>query len=368
MTRVIFETAVLQSSISKAARVAPLKGSAFDKSRGIVIEVQPDADYPVIVMATDTQTFIMEWLNVLHVEGEACTWRLPSKELDEILGKLPVGTGCQVIIETDPKGVKLSAGSKRATLYVMKHDDYPIMTAFDPANLIDAPGLVEKIMQVEWAAESSGAAPLGYIKIDGKTCIATDRYKVALSVMEFPTTEPLLIQAKTITRVLNKHSTLKIGSKNGIVYMMPDDHTQVKTLTYEGDYPKVERLMNRNKPQKITVNKKHVLEIMNFAMSMVGSERYPSMDLFIGREQIAASLTNKNYGLLGDTLDIPGQATHARFKLNITPQLLMDALDAAPDELVVIGYDPDKKRDPLYINGGSGFECWVALRSAGDNT
>jgi len=367
VTKVIFETAVIQSSISKATRVAPTKGSAFDKSAGIILEIQPEADYPVVTMATDTQTFYMEWLNVLHVEGDAATWRLPSEALDLILGKMPVGSGCQVTMERAPDGIKITSGKKRGTLYVMKHDDYPTMTAFDPEDLVDAPGLIEKMMQVEWAADKSGAAPLGYIRLDGKTARATDRNRLAVASLEFPCdVEEILVQAKTITRVLGKNTSPKVGVKDGMLFLMPDDHTQIKTLTYEGGYPNLDRLLKRDKPQMIKLRKKDLLDVMEAALTVVGSERYPSMDLHLGREQIAASLANKSYGLFGDVLDVPGQADHPRFKLSITPQLLMDALNNAPDDVVLFGYDPDKKRDPLYVNGGSGFEAWVALRSSGD--
>lgn len=363
MTKVIFETAVLQSSVSRAARVAPSKGAAFDKAAGIIIEVQPDADYPVITMATDTQTFYMEWLNVVFVDGDPCTWRLPSKELDEILTKLPVGQNCQVTIESDPKGVKIAQGSKRATLYIMKTDEYPTMTSFDPEGLVDAAGLIEKMTQVEWAAESSGSAPLGYIKIDGKTVVATDRHRVCNVPLEFPATQPILVQARTITRVLSKHQHPRIGLDGGILLLMPDDHTQIKTLTYEGAYPDLTRIMKTDHPNEIKINKKHLLAAMDYAMSLVGSERYPSMVLHVGREQVAASLENATYGMLGDTVDIPGQADHKRIKLTITPKNLTEALDAAPDDMVIIKYNKDRPNDPLYVKGGSGFEAWVALRS-----
>lgn len=364
MTKIIFETGVIQSSIAKAAVVAPSKGSAFDKAAGVLIEVQPQADYPAITMATDTQTFYMEWINALHVEGDPVTWRLPSKELNAILENLPAGHNHQVTIETDPKGVKLTAGSKRATLYLMTMDGYGEMLSFDPEGLVDAVGLIEKMSQVEWAADQTGAAPLGYIKIDGETVVATDRYRVCSTKLDLKIEEYILVQARTITRVLNKNTHPKIGFENGILQIMPDDHTQIRTVTYEGDYPDLSRIMKRDHPHQLKINKKHLLDAMTYALSLVGSERYPSMDIHVGREQVAASLVNETYGLLGDTVDVPGQADHRRIKLTITPKNLMEALDAAPDDNVTIGYDLSRLNDPLYIHGGgSGWEAWIALRS-----
>jgi DNA polymerase III sliding clamp (beta) subunit (PCNA family) len=368
VSTVIFETAVIQSAVSKASRVAPTKGSAFDKSAGIVLEVQPDEDYPVIIKATDTQTFYMEWLNAIHSEGPSESWRLPSEALDLILQKMPVGSGCQVKMERVPEGIKITAGSKRGTLYVMKMDEYPTMMPYDSSTLVEAPGFIEKITQVEWAADPSGSAPLGYVFLNGKNAMATDRHRLAVSVLEFDTDEPILVQARTLTRVLGKNTNPKVGVDNGMLHIMPDDHTQIRTATYEGSYPNMERLMLRNKPNEIRVRKKDLLDIMEAALTVAGNERFPSMDLHIGRGEIAASLANKSYGLFGDVLSVPGQADHKRTMITITPKLLMDAINQAPDDVIVFGYDLADLRKPLYVNGGSGFEAWVALRGGEDKS
>jgi DNA polymerase III sliding clamp (beta) subunit (PCNA family) len=363
VTKVIFETAVLQSAISKAARVAPTKGSAFDQTAGIVIDVQPDADYPIIVKATDQEVFSMEWLNAIDVQGEATSWRLPSEVLNLILQKLPVGSGKQVTLERVKEGVKISQGKTRGTLYVMTMEDYPDFVTFDPASLVDAPGLVEKIQQVEWSAATSGIAPLGCVRLDGKLVMCTDRHRLAITKFEFPTAEPIMIKSRQLTRVLNKHGVPRIGTDGFMMHIMPDDHTQIRIVTYDGQYPQVERLMNRDKPEFVTVRKQHLLDLFETALTVVGSERFPNMSLYIGREEIAASLTNKSYGLFGDVLDVPGQALHPRIQLSCTPKNIIEALQNAPDDVVKLGYDPAKLNLPLYIDGGSTFESWVALRS-----
>ena len=368
MSTIIFETAVIQSAASKASRVAPTKGSAFDKSAGIVLEVQPDEDYPAIIKATDTQTFYMEWLNAIEAEGPAESWRLPSDALDLILQKMPVGSGCQVKMERVPEGVKITAGSKRGRLNVMRMDEYPTMLPFDSTNLVDAPGFIEKISQVEWAADPSGAAPLGYVLLDGKVARATDRHRLAVSTLEFECDDPILVQARTLTRVLGKNTNPRIGVDNGMLHLMPDDHTQIRTSTYEGSYPDTSRLMDRDKPNTIRCRKKDLIDIMEAALTVAGNERFPSMDLHIGREEIAASLANKSYGLFGDVLSVPGQADHKRMMITITPKLLMDAINQAPDEVIVFGYDITNLRKPLYVNGGSGFEAWVALRGGDEKS
>src|SRR6478735_9046351 len=106
MTKVVFETATIADAIRKADRVAPGKDKAFDKAAGIVIEVDPQAEPPVIIRATNLDVYSMEWMDVLSVEGDVARWRLPSSLLAQVMSKLPIGSGTTVTLEeiTDGRG------------------------------------------------------------------------------------------------------------------------------------------------------------------------------------------------------------------------------------------------------------------------
>ena len=77
MTKVVFENATIRDVIGKAARVAPTKGSAFEKSNGLLMEVDPDGP-EVVLRATNLEIFYMEIADVVSIEGPARTWRLPA--------------------------------------------------------------------------------------------------------------------------------------------------------------------------------------------------------------------------------------------------------------------------------------------------
>lgn len=370
MTRVVFETATFADVIKKADRVAPSRGNAFDKAAGIVIEIDPSSSAPVIVRATDLNIFSMEWVDYVDVEGDKTTWRVPSKLFTQVITGLPIGTGKQITLEEVTQGahsfLQVTAGRTKAKFNLMMTDHYPEWPVFDPSGLLKASDLGGKLAQVEWAAAKTDSTPeLEGIHFDGEHCIATDRYRLAMTEMKVPGfTVPVTVPAGILGSILKQTGEVSLGIQGQQLLLMPDEHTQIRAILFGREYPNVMRIAKRDHPSKVKVKKAPLLEMMNRAASFAGANRTPTLRMFIGREEIAVMMDNIEVGLLGDVIDVPGFATHPRIEVLFTPKNIIEPITYAPNEEVEICYDQDDPYKIMLINGGSGYECWVVPRKS----
>lgn len=369
MTKVVFETATIADAIKKAARIAPGKGKAFDKAAGIVLEISPGTEAPVVVRATNLDIFSMEWVDAVEATGPSATWRLPSQLLAQVIGSLPIGSGLQTTFEEiiDAKGhsfVQVTNRRTKAKFNMMRAEDFPAWSVFDPDTLYPCEDLGGRIDQVEWAAAKSDNLPiLSGIYFDGSQCLATDRYRLAAAELKIPDLQhPVAVPAGLLGQILKQTGEVMVGIDGGQFLIMPDEHTQIRCVLYGQDYPKVERIMVRDKPNKLIVKKAPLLEVISRANAFTGSDRFPTLRVYFGKEEIAVMMNNEEIGLLGDVVEVPGHCLHERFEIKFTPKNLVDAITKSPNEEILLGYDISNPKATVYVDGGSGYEAWVMPR------
>lgn len=358
--RALFETATLADCLKKAAAVAPAKGQAFDKAAGIVLDLSPES---CVIKATNLEVFYTEWIDAVDVD-ENMTWRLPSVLLASVIGSLPIGSGKTVVLEQKNNTIYIEQGRTKARINLLPLEYYPIWTAFDPEVCVDAGRFADRLKQVQWAASGNAADhPFNGIHVSGEIIVATDRYRIAAVPLVIPGLQkPVTVPGGPLVAALGRSGDVKLGSEGDQLLIMPDEHTQVRAVCYGQEYPKYQNVMKRDQPESITCNRTSLLEIMNRALTFSGSERTPVMRVFIGQEEIAVMMTNTEVGLLGDVVEVPGYATHARIEFTFTPKNLMDALGASPNDHINLYYNPAYPGKPLRIDGGSGYEAWIAPR------
>lgn len=369
MTKVIFETASVADAIKKADQVAPGRGQAFDKASGIVIEVTPDDPIPVVIRATNLDVFHMEWVGVESVTGEAVTWRIPSKILAQVIASLPIGTGKTVTFEQKAAEhypyVLVTSGRVKARFNLMDVSYYPLWDAFDPDELVPVNNLGGRIAQVEWAAEKT-SLPLCGVYLDGEYALATDKYKLARAPLKVPLGDRngIIVPSGILGQILKQTGEVKMGVTSNQVLLMPDEYTQVRAVIYDAEYPGTGRITGREYPTSVKVKKAELLEVINRATVFAGSDRLPTLRLFVGKEEIAAMMANAEVGHLGDVLEVPGQCEHERVEIKFTPKNITEAINNAPNADIEIKYDPDKPGQLIQIDGGSGYQAWVMPRRA----
>lgn len=359
--KVTFENATIADSISKAARVAPTKGEAFDKASGILMTLDSE-DKTVTLRSTNLHLFYLEVVDAVEVEGDG-DWRFSSIVLPAVLSKLPIGSGKLVTFEQKGNEVHMTSGRTKAKFRTMAPEYYPRWEPYDPELLEMVPDLGARLQQVEWAAEEHHEVTYAGIHLTGEFAIATDRYRLARVPCEAePITRPITIPAGILKPVIGNLRDVAIGIDENMFLLMPDVSTQLRTRIYEREYPNVLGIFDREWTDKVAVRKQALIEIIERAQVFVANDRAPQMSVIFGKGEIAVMCADAETGLLGDVIEVPGQCQHPRFKMLFTPRNLTDALAAAPSDEIDLHYDTSNPGMVVKIDGGSGYTAAVMPR------
>lgn len=370
ISSVTFETSTIADVIQKASRIAPSRGAAFDKAAGIVLEFDPASPIPLaVVRVTNLDLFSIEWVNVMEWSGEPARWRLPSLLLAQVIASLPIGSGKTLTLESEATEngyhVNLKSGNTKAKFFPIDVSYYPEWEVFDPDEMFPAQDLGGRIGQVEWAA--SGSDPkLAGVYLDGTYAVATDTFKlvrVPLSIPDLPRT--VIVPAGLLGQALKQTGDISIRITNNMVLIMPDEHTQIKTVIFDVKYPNVQKVMDFAFDTEIELSRDALLENLQRVNAFALGERGVAVQIYFGLEQIAFYMTNEQMGTIGDILEIPGYAAHERFLMKFTPKNLIDALQHSPNDKIKIKYRVGVSKSILGIDGGSGYEAWLMSRDVG---
>lgn len=363
MTSVTFENATIRDVIGKASRVAPTRGSAFDKASGIVMEVDIENN-EIVVRATNIEIFYMEIADSIEMSGTSASWRIPSGIIDGICSKLPISSGKTVTFDDEAgHSLKITSGRMRANIRIMDTDYYPRWEAFDPSELETVSEFGARIQMVQWAALKNGEPPMTGVHLDGEFAIATDRHKIAMVPCKAtPLYKPVTVPAGIFTPLMKSLGDVRLGIQDNMLLIQPDDSVQIKAVIFGNAYPNIPSVLKRNETGSVTFKKALLLEIIDRAMVMAARDRLPLLKMFVGQEEIAVMMTDKEIGLLGDVIEVPGHAMHDRMTICFTPDNLTGAINNAPSDEITMYYHLGEPNKPVRIDGGSGYESLIMPR------
>ena len=364
-TIVTFEAGTIADAMKKAGSIAPSKaGSSFDAASGIVMDISPGTESPCVIRATDTEVFFIETLDVVKCEGDAVRWRLPSVLLANVVGGQASSSGKTITFKQLSGGqIQVSSGSMRSKIFLNGNTSYPIWEPSPAVNFTMAPGFGAAVSRVMWAAERNGVALLSGFHLDGEYVIATDRYRIARYPMKIDLDEPITIPAGRLGSILNQSGDILVGRDGELFVMMTDDYTEIKTTIYGGKYPPIHSIFKTEYPQSITFSKGALTETVKKAINFAGNDRAPVLNLYLGKDQLALMMQNHEIGQYGDVIDVPGQANHDRVTIRFTPSMILDACSNSPNDTVTLYYNTAATNRPCKLDGGGGYECWLAPRS-----
>lgn len=359
MTKLKFEVATLGAAIKKASRIAPTKaGKALDSSAGIVLEISPQYGNQVTLKATNLEVFYLEVVPALEVEtAEPVVWRLSSSLLAQVIASLPQGSGQTMVMQQVGTQVHIKHNRAVCKLNTINTDGYPRWGVVPSENLHTVEKFGALITAVEWAASKGGPPPITGVHLNGLAVAATNRYRMAMMPCVVGLPAPVTIPAGILGAVIRPESDVQIGMVGNTVLLMPDESTQIKTVTYEADFPNIMHFATYTPPAMIEVNKGHIIDILQRATIMTQNDRdTPHVTIIIGAGEFAAMGMDAEQGLLGDVIMLNGnQAQHKRVQFKFTPENIIDGLNNAPNDKLVIYYNPDDPTKPWKIDGGSGY-------------
>lgn len=359
MTKITFEAATLGDAIAKAARVAPTKsGDAFDKSWGILLVINPGEEVKCIVRATNLDIFYTEAVTCLSAEGEATSWRLPSQLLGSVMSAIPPSSGRIIELVQDGSKIKISSGKLKSVIVMGDADQFEHWDLFDSVKMTEISNFAAKIMQVEWAASNNRIAPNCGVHLTGEHLIATDGYVMCRIPCKVDLPKPVTFPPSVLGTILKTMGDTSLALEGTMLFLQPDDWTQIKVITYDMPYLPVEVVMNREYPRKIIVSKTHLLHLINSAANFASSDRSANIKIYLGETELAVFMKNQEAGHLGDILDCP-EADHKRVLITFNPQMLTSALSKCPSDDVLVSYDPNKLTTPVHFKSGT-FEAWIS--------
>lgn len=359
MMKLVFENATIRDSITKAARVAPTRGNAFDKAAGILISV---VDGQVSLRATDMEIFYHEVVDTVFVEGDG-EWRLPSVLLGGFFGKIQIGSGKQVTMVQEGTAVVATTGRTKGKFRMIPAEYFPTWEPFNGEGLGSVPDLGARIDMVSWACDTN-RVPLTGVNLDGARILGADGYRIAIAPCVAPMIEqPITVPAGVFSPIMKNLGDVKLGIADGHLLMMPDSSTQVKAIIYAEAYPSINHVLVRDQSDSITFNKTELIEMIDQAMVFAGVSRTPAMKMIIGKGELAVMMIDQDHNLFGDVIEIGNQANHSRVQVSFTPKNIADALNSAPSENITLHYDSENMKKPFRLDGGSGYEAWMMPRN-----
>ncbi len=374
MSSVVFETAALRDVLKKASSIAPTRGHAFDKAAGIVITMYPEheAQYAV-VQATNLDLWYKEWVPILSCTAERETqWRVASK-ISAVIDTLPIGSGKTVELTDDhmPGGraVTVKSGRMKNNWQKLPVEYYPEWDTFDPDELTVVENFGNRIAMVEWAASSNDAeVPFNGVYFNGEYAVATDGYKMArvpLPIEAGWLTDKggVTIPARGVSTLLKQTGSVSVGATDTQLLVMPDPSIQIRTSLFGERYKVagVERIAAIEHDGHLELSKTAFMELLQQAMVLIGSERFPLIDLFIGKSEVAVRVIDQEESDLGNVIEVNG-APHKRINYIITPKLLIDAIEKCPGERLHLHYSTDNPQTIMRISNAGDYNAWVIPR------
>lgn len=354
--RVIFEVTTLADAVSKANRVAPTKGAAFDRASGIVIDIDPYRAEPVIVMATDLDVTLRMSVSAVSVGDEAVVWRVPNKLMHGLLASLPVNTGAQIeLLDTGDSNLYMKCGKTKGKLRLIAGDSYPNIEEFPATDMAIAPGLAARLSQVAWATDKRGTGVLSGVHIDGEYLYACNRASAAIVPCAVTLTAPVTAPLTEISQIIRNTGEVSIKATDTKLQLMPDPYTQATCVLFAEAYPNITTLLSKAPLEhEMTMACDPVLAMIDRTLVLMKEERLPATNIEIGDGYLKMSMST-DAGLVVDELEIVGGTTEP-LKVSFSPDQLRAALLASGRPNVTVQYGPTPK-DPFLISDDSGFRA-----------
>lgn len=359
--KAIFYIATLADAVSRAARVAPNKGAAFDQAHGLILE---RTEGIFIVRSTNLDVYYQEKINdVVSYDGpDEFVWRLPARVFDGILQRMPTeGEVTMFTKEGDPNHAHLQCGRKRGRLRLATDADLfpPHPGMLDASRFVDADGLGNKLKQVGWAT-AKDAPPLTGIHFDGEYVAATDRYTLVRLPFELEIEEPFTVPLSLLSGTLaNLPGKFSLAATKSNMQLKVGEEIEIITTVFAEKFPDVSKMPTSGYPMHFFVSRENLSTMISDMLVLVKNERYPRINLDLTEDALEVSMHVPEVGTLQDVLDVTWQ-DYDDFHIEFTPEYLVKALEGCDATTVKI--ELKGRYQMLYLTDEHDYHAWVQPR------
>lgn len=355
------DTSIFTEAVTKAHRVAPNKGAAFDKAAGLMLEVRPSLGV-LIVRSTNMEITYRQEVPIasFHEFEDDADWRVPSALISGIMGGYPTGTETKIVPMDDGR-LELRCGKARSKINAFAPADFPRFKAFSADDLTNVERFAHRVAQVSWACDPH-TAPWSGVHINGESLIGCDRYRLAVVPCVVPVEEPITVPLDILAPILRQHEDARMSVGERRLLLMTDDATQMTSVIYDAAYAPVERLMATEYNMNCAIRKDQLVNEIQRMLVLVKGERYPVMSITIGNEVLKIFMDVPDVGEMEGEVEAKG-ATHDDFEIYYTPRNFVDGLQHADDEDEWVKYEYHTE-NPLRITKFStgAYQCWIVPR------
>jgi DNA polymerase III sliding clamp (beta) subunit (PCNA family) len=361
MTTLTVEAGTFVDAVQRAARVCPVKGNAFDRAQGLIIEVLPGVG--LRLLATDLESAFSQQVEAeVSDDSEAEFWRLPAFLLAGITNNYATGAGQTVKITKQKDGyIHFKHGRSHSKIRPILHDDYPFVLTdrYSTRGLAAVEHLSERFRRVAWAvATEAQRAPLTGVHIDGEFLYGCDGYKAAFVPCEVPVAKPITVPMAALGALVAESHDVKLGVKNDRLLLTLDKDTQTSTSIYEHPYPNLRAVVQKDFGGSCLLDPQEVAQGISSLLVVARNERYPKAYLRITKTELKVKLTLPEIGESELTFSVSDGPTEA-FDAAVAPQSLIGALqviEPGTETLFEFGPTSDKQ---FKVSDGTGYECTI---------
>lgn len=369
MTTVIFETATIADALKKAEKCAPKAkdNEGFGSSAGLVLEVRPGMPegWKVCIRSNNSDTFYMEWVDDLGIEGDATDWRISSYIVSSVVGALPMKAGATVEFSDEKGMLRIKSNRTTGRVSLMPLQGYPIWEPYSEEETAVVKDLGEKINQIVWACDSSGSEAniaLAGIHFSGTHLIATDRHVCAMVPCEVPIAgQGLNVSAKDLGKVIRHSGDVRVGALERQLAVSPDDRTQIRCTVYDVKYPDTSVFIGQEYDSSVTIDKELFLNMIQRMTPVTKGMDVPLVKMMLG----GGEMNLRMQGAIGsesieDAIELPGEADHLPVILSFVPRIISDGIGRSPDSKVTLYYNAEvgKTNKFVHVDGGNGYKSW----------
>lgn len=358
MSKVLsFKTGDLADAASRAARIAPNKGAAFDRAAGILLETDEDGD--LIVRSTDVEVSYRESLTPLTPPLDDVSWRVPAALIDGVLSNMDPAS--EVTLAEEGTSLRLVAGKKKATLRKLDASLFPKWLDFDNTDMAQVDDLALRLKQAAWACDSQ-SIPFTGIHITGDNLIATDRYKLVRVPCKVPVEKAITVPLSLIAPLISENMSMQVRAEKRRLLLMPNERTKISTVIFDAKYPeqaKLKAVMRDDFTIEAKIKRAALLDALTSMAVLVKTERYPTTKFTFNKDgSLHLYMDVKDAGEMEDTLDVECDSDFEAF---FTPSFVINALNATTAEIVTMRLGSDPTRTAL-IEDDNDYRAWLMPR------
>jgi len=364
-TTMTFEAATLADALTKASRIAPVKGAAFDRAAGYLIETNPAAS-EVILKATDIDSTYLQHVPAVSGTGDGARWRIPSRIFTDLITGLPMSESSQVqVIDRGDNWIRVSAGRTKAKLAMLDPESFPLVPEFPMDHMVTAHDMAVKVEQVAWSTDP-GSQVLQGVHIDGKRLVGTTQHTIAAVPCEVTVDEPITVPLATLASLLKGGSNVQVQAVGRKLHIALDGETQITAPILEGAYPKIDAVMRDDFTCSTKVHKATFLDALGRMLALIKTERAPVLEVELNGDGLVKMITFDmevpEVGRMQDGLDVAGEFDGIH-KLYFNPRLISDAFSNSRADVVVFSWghaDPDRAwKLPIRVSDDRGYTAYV---------